>query len=82
MRKPRYTYHNNLLMRNPMKKVDIKFKNKFMQLFCEHDYMYLIENDTTNMFFNPKGDDVVCICPKCGKIAFKMFWEHEGMGYK
>lgn len=82
MRKPRYTYHNNLLMQNPMKKVDIKFKNKFMQLFCKHDYKYLIENDTTNMFFNPKGDDVVCICPKCGNIAFKMFWEHEGMGYK
>lgn len=82
MKKQRYTYHNNLLMRNPMKKVDIKFKNKFRQLFCKHAYQYLVENDTTSMWLNPKGDDIVCICTKCGKIKYRMFWEHEGMGYK
>lgn len=82
MPKNKYIYNNNLLMMNPYKKVEIKRKNIFQRIICNHDFQYLVREKADAIFLNPNGDVIEIICPKCGASRGTMFWEHEGMGYK
>jgi len=78
----KYNYSNNALTKEPYKSRKVIFKNKISQLFCNHRYEYLVMNKKDSMYFNISGDEIANICPKCGRVAFTTFWEHEGMGYK
>ena len=82
MPKNKYIYSNNLLKMNPYKKVEIKRKNIFQRIICNHDFQYLVREKADAIFLNPNGDVIEIICPKCGASRGTMFWEHEGMGYK
>jgi hypothetical protein len=82
MPKNKYVYSNNLMMRNPYKQVEVKRKNIFQRLFCNHDFQYLVREKVGTIFCNPNGDEIEEICPKCGASKGTMFWEHEGMGYR
>lgn len=77
-----YSYHNNLLMSDPMGEVKVNFKNPILRIMCKHTFLELVRWDRKEMFLNPNGDEVEIICPKCGASRGVMFWEHEGWGYK
>lgn len=66
MPKNKYIYSNNLLMMNPYKKVEIKRKNIFQRIICNHDFQYLVREKADAIFLNPNGDVIEIICPKCG----------------
>lgn len=78
----KYVYSNNLLMSNPYEKVEIKRKNIFQRIVCNHNFQYLVREKADAIFLNPNGDVIEDICSKCGTSKGTMFWEYEGMGYK
>ena len=82
MNKDKYGYRMPLLTSKPYSLVNVQHKNKLAQLFCKHNYILLNRFDKTTVFENIQGDEIVSICPKCGKIEFTTFFEYEGMGYK
>ena len=78
----KYEYCKHLLSGEPYKPVQINYKSFISQLFCKHNYQYLVKTVKGDMFVCISGDIIEEICPKCGKSKGTMFWEHEGMGYK
>lgn len=78
----KYYYKTHLLSNKPYQLVDIMFKNKVQQLFCEHKFCYLVREKKGTLFHSLIGDTIEIICPKCGKSKGTMLWEYEGMGYK
>lgn len=53
---------------------------KFIRkLFCKHDY-YVCRKIGT--YCSLTGEQLYCVCRKCGKIKPYIYVEYEGNGYK
>jgi hypothetical protein len=54
--------------------MEIKTKNKFLQLLCNHHYHTgSLSTPNKPVFFNLNGDTYTTICVKCGKIKGAKF---------
>lgn len=80
--KKQYKYSTHLLTSKPYQEVKVNHQNLIKQLFCKHQFCYLVRTESNSLFFDLRGDTIEHICPKCGNSKGTMLWEYEGMGYK
>lgn len=57
----------------------MSLKEKFMQMFCKHDYKIVRKY---SLYQCNSGEQLYKQCKKCGKVSKWVFREYEGNGYK
>lgn len=78
--KAKYEYMTPLNSTKPYERVEVNKKNFIEKLFCKHQYCTLVRRDELDIFLTG-GDEMVTICPKCGKTKGSFFGRYDGLGY-
>lgn len=78
--KTKYEYMTPLNSTKPYERVEVNKKNFIEKLFCKHQYCTLVRRDKADIFLTG-GDEMVIICPKCGKTKGSFFSRFDGFGY-
>lgn len=61
-----------------------KIKTKVKQLFCKHDYQWMLKRpkNTGIVLYNLRGETRYLVCTKCYHEKDSYFAEYEGAGYR
>ena len=78
--KAKYEYLTPLNSKKPYERVEVNKKNFIGKLFCKHHYCTLVRRDEVDIFLTV-GDEMVIICPKCGKTKSSFLNRFDGFGY-
>lgn len=79
--KTKYEYLLPLNSAKPYERVGVEKKNFIEKLFCKHQYCTLVRRDKGDILLITSGDEMVIICPKCGKTKGSFFSRFDGFGY-
>lgn len=79
--KTKYEYMTPLNSTKPYERVEVNKKNFIEKLFCKHQYCTLVRRDKGDILLVTSGDEMVIICPKCGKMKGSFFSRFDGFGY-
>lgn len=79
--KAKYKYLTPLNSAKPYERVEVDEKNFIRKLFCKHQYCTLVRREEGDIILITSGDEMVIICPKCGKIKGSFLGKFEGFGY-
>lgn len=79
--KAKYKYMTPLDSANPYERVGVEEKNFIEKLFCKHQYRTLVRREEGDILLITSGDELVIICPKCGKTKGSFLGKFEGFGY-
>lgn len=79
--KAKYIYLTPLNSTKPYERVEVNKKNFIEKLFCKHQYCTLVRRKEDEIILLISGDEMVEICPKCGKTKASFFGRFEGFGY-
>lgn len=71
--KAKYEYLTPLYSAKPYERVEVNEKNFIEKLFCKHKYCTLVRRKEDELILISSGDEMVEICPKCGKTKGSFF---------